>query len=77
VIIVKCRSARFSLVTCALSIDQRRYLLLKNRQLLNLVFYRSYKDALNTDGFVPREFFRADLRRADEKPLAELINGPI
>ena len=62
---------------CASSIDQGRYPLLKNPQLLNLVFYRPYKDSLNTGGFVRREFFRADLRRADEKPLAELINGPI
>jgi hypothetical protein len=50
---------------------------LKNPQLLNLVFYRPHKDALNTGGFVRREFFGADLRRADEKPLAELIGGPI
>jgi hypothetical protein len=54
-----------------------RYLLLKNPQLLNFVIYRPHKDSLNTGGFIRREFFRADLQRADEKPLAELIDGPI
>ena len=41
---------------CASSIDQRRYLLLKNRQLLNLVFYRPYKDALNTEALYAASF---------------------
>jgi hypothetical protein len=47
------------------SIDQWRYLFLKNPNLIDLVFYRPHKDSLNTGGFVRREFFRADLRRAE------------
>ena len=42
---------------CASFIDQRSYLVLKNPQLLNLVFDRPHKDSLNTGGFVHREFF--------------------
>ena len=53
------------------------YLLLKNSQLLNLVLYRPDENPLNAGGFVRREFFRANLGRADKKPLAELLNRPI
>jgi hypothetical protein len=49
---------------------------LKNLELLDLIFDRPHKDSLNPDSFVRREFFRADLRRADEKPLAQLIDRP-
>ena len=46
------------------SIDEQHYLLLKNPQLLNLVFDRPHKDALNTGGFICREFLsRTSLRR--------------
>src|SRR5215510_7396336 len=58
-------------------IDQWRNLLFKNPQLLNLIFYRPDKNPLNTGGFVRREFFRAHLRRADKKPLAELLDRSI
>jgi len=58
-------------------IDQWHYLLLKNSQLLNLVLYRPDENPLNAGGFVRREFFRANLGRADKKPLAELLNRPI
>jgi hypothetical protein len=51
--------------------------MLKNPQLLNLIFYRPDKNPLNTDGSICHEFFCANLRRADKKPLAELIDGPI
>ena len=60
-----------------LSNNQRRYFLLKKPELLDFVFDRPYEDSLNTGGFVSREFFGADLRRSHEKPLAQLIDGPM
>jgi hypothetical protein len=56
-------------------IDQWCYPPLKNLQLFNLIFYRPDKDSLNARRFVGGEFFRANLRRPDEKPFSELIEG--
>jgi len=71
------RTPRLSQARYFSSVDQRGYLLLKKRDLIQLVSHRPDKNPLDSGGLISGQFFSAGFRRADEKPLAELLDGTI